>query len=73
MYIVLWELEDERYSKELRGTILGLIIPITIRTSMLGYNTSPHLFLGLVFYPSWCQHWKMWSPLDLEESLLLST
>lgn len=41
MYTVLWELEDGRYSKELRRTTLGLRIPITIGTRMLGYSASP--------------------------------
>lgn len=41
MYTVLWEPEDGRYSKELRGTILGLRILITIGTRMLGYRDSP--------------------------------
>lgn len=70
MYTVLWEPEDGRYSKELRGTIVGLRIPITIGTRMLGYRDSPPSVL--TFYRCWHQHWKMWVPLDLAESLLLS-
>lgn len=41
MYTLLWEPEDGRYSKELRGTILRLRILITIGTRMLGYRDSP--------------------------------
>lgn len=41
MCIVLWKLNDKGHSKELRGTILGLITSITIRIWMLGYRPSP--------------------------------
>lgn len=72
VYTVLWEPEDERCSEELRGTTVGPMIPITTRTR---WATAPlcHLSLGLMFDPSWCQHWKVWIPLDLGESLLLPT
>lgn len=51
---------------------LDLGFPLPSGLGCWATETLPHLSLGLVFYRCWHQHWKMWVPLDLAESLLLS-